>query len=155
MYQEVENAAETLSAVAEVLEREGWDYELLPVDDGSTDGTGDALERLAFEDPRIKPVIYHHNRGRGYALRQGFARCRGRYIVSLDADLSYTPDHAVRMVRMLLEDPETDIVLASPYMPGGRVEGVPFVRLALSRTGNWLLRRTLAKPVYRASFLAS
>lgn len=151
MYQEVENAADTLTAVAEVLEREGWDFELVPVSDGSTDGTAGVLEHIAADDPRVSPVVYVHNRGRGYALRQGFALARGRYIVSLDADLSYTPDHAVRMVRVLLEDPEVDVVLASPYMPGGSVEGVPFVRLALSKTGNWVLRRSLAKPIYTST----
>jgi len=151
MYQELDNAEDTLAAVAAELEREGWDFELVPVSDGSTDGTADVLERLSAEDPRVRPVAYVHNRGRGHALRRGFAHARGRYVAALDADLSYTPDHAVRMVRMLIEDPETDIVLASPYMPGGRVEGVPFVRLLFSRTGNWVLRRTLARPVYTST----
>lgn len=151
MYQEVDNASDTLAAVAEALEREGWDFELVPVSDGSTDGTAEALARTAAEDPRVRPVTYVHNRGRGHALRRGFAATTGRYVAALDADLSYTPDHAVSMVRMLLEDPEIDIVLASPYMPGGRVEGVPFVRLLFSKTGNWLLRRTLAQPVYTST----
>lgn len=151
MYQEVDNAADTLATVAEALEREGWGFELVPVNDGSSDGTADALARLAAQDGRVRPVSYVHNRGRGYALRKGFSAAKGRYVVALDADLSYTPDHAVNMVRMLLEDPEVDIVVASPYMPGGRVEGVPLVRLLFSRTGNWVLRRTLAQPVYTST----
>ena len=122
-----------------------------PVNDGSTDGTATELERLAAADSRVRPISYMHNRGRGYALRRGFGAARGRYITALDADLSYTPDHAVRMVRTLIDDPETDIVLASPYMPGGRVDGVPFVRLLFSRTGNWILRRALAQPVYTST----
>ncbi len=151
MFQEVENAADTVAAIAGVLEREGWSFELVPVNDGSSDGTANVLERLAAEDPRVRPVSYEHNRGRGYALRQGFNAACGRYVAALDADLSYTPDHAVRMIRMLIEDPETDIVLASPYMPGGRVDGVPLIRLFFSRTGNWILRRTLTRPVYTST----
>lgn len=151
MFEEAENAADTITAVADVLDREGWDFEIVPVNDGSTDGTAALLDELAQKDPRVRPAGYTNNRGRGYALRTGFAAARGRYVAALDADLSYTPDHAVRMIQMLIDDPETDIVLASPYMPGGRVDGVPFIRLLFSRMGNWVLRRALAQPVYTST----
>lgn len=151
MFDEVENAGDTIAAVADLLDREGWDFEIVPVNDGSTDGTAALLSELAKADPRVRPAGYTNNRGRGYALRTGFAAARGSYVAALDADLSYTPDHAVRMIRMLIDDPETDIVLASPYMPGGRVDGVPFIRLLFSRTGNWVLRRALAQPVYTST----
>jgi uncharacterized integral membrane protein len=52
---------------------------------------------------------------------------------------------------MLLADPDLDLVLASPYMPGGSVEGVPLVRLAYSRLGNWVLRRALPRPVWTST----
>ncbi|MDA3937158.1 MAG: glycosyltransferase [Actinomycetota bacterium] len=151
MYQEVENAAETLRAIGTALSAEGWSYELVPVNDGSTDGTEAELSRIAAQDPRVQSTGYIHNRGRGYALRRGFAHASGSFVAALDADLSYTPEHAVRMVRMLMDDPEIDIVLASPYMPGGRVEGVSFIRLLFSRGGNWVLRRALAQPVYTST----
>ncbi len=151
MYNEVENATGTLSAVADALSGAGWSYELIPVDDGGTDRTNEALADVAAEDARVRPVSYRHNRGRGYALRQGFAVARGRYIVSLDADLSYTPDHAVHMVQKLIDDPETDVVLASPYMPGGRVEGVPFIRLFFSKGGNWVLQRAMPQRVHTST----
>jgi glycosyltransferase involved in cell wall biosynthesis len=151
MFNEEENVVDTLSAVATALGAEGWSYELVPVNDGSTDATAVELEHLAAGDVRIRPVIYHVNRGRGYALRRGFAVAAGDIVVTLDADLSYTPDVGVGMVRMLLADPELDCVLASPYMPGGAVEGVPFARLAFSRVGNWVLRRALPQPVYTST----
>lgn len=151
MFNEVENAEDTLTAVARVLSDAGWEYQLIPVDDGSQDGTGEVLRRLADGDPRITPVVYAVNRGRGYALRRGFSAAGGRFIASLDADLSYEPQTAVRMVRTLLEQPEADLVLASPYMPGGAVDGVPFVRLALSRAGNVVLRRALPQPVHTST----
>lgn len=151
MFNEVDNAEDTLVAVARVLAEAGWMYQLVPVDDGSEDGTGAELQRLASVDPQITPVAYAKNRGRGYALRRGFAEARGDFVASLDADLSYSPDTVVRMVRALMDDADADLVLASPYMPGGRVDGVPFVRLALSRAGNVVLRRALPQPVYTST----
>ena len=70
MFNEVENAAATLSRVAETLA--GLDYELVPVNDGSLDGTWAELERLAAADARIRPQGYAVNAGRGRALRTGF-----------------------------------------------------------------------------------
>ncbi len=151
MHDEAENATETLAAVGAALVERGWDYELIPVDDGSNDDTGAILTREGERDDRLRPVSYRINRGRGYALRQGFARARGDIVASIDADLSYTVDHLVRMVQTLLDDPEADIVLASPYMPGGAVEGVPFVRLAFSRVGNVVLRSALPERVYTST----
>ncbi|MDP2232269.1 MAG: glycosyltransferase [Actinomycetota bacterium] len=151
MFNEAENAADTLAAVRDALTSRGWSFEIVPVNDGSTDSTAEELERLAAADPHIHPVIYRVNRGRGYALRQGFAASRGEIVAALDADLSYTVDHLTRMVDLLHEDPEADIVIASPYMPGGSVEGVPFVRLAFSRVGNVVLRAALPKKIYTST----
>lgn len=151
MYNEQENAAGTLAALGEVLQLHNWEYQLIPVNDGSADATAEALTSVALEDERVTPVIYEHNRGRGYALRQGFAAAKGDIIASMDADLSYAPDTLVHMVEALIQDKETQLVLASPYMPGGSVENVPFMRLALSRTGNWVLRHSLQRPVYTST----
>lgn len=151
MHNEQENAAETLAAVAEVLKAAGWRYELIPVDDGSTDDTRDALALAEAADERVRPVSYRVNRGRGYALRRGFAIASGDFVASIDADLSYEPATVVRMVTALLEDADADLVLASPYMPGGAVDGVPPMRLALSRGGNWVLRRALPQPIWTST----
>lgn len=151
MYNEAENARDTLGAIAGLLEEHGWTFEIIPVDDGSTDGTARELAAYAEREPRVRPVGYSSNRGRGYALRRGFEVARGDLVASMDADLSYTTDHLLGMLRILLDDPETDVVLASPYMPGGSVEDVPFIRLALSRVGNAILRRALPQPVYTST----
>ncbi len=144
MFNEAENARHTLTAVAEVLERSGLgDFELVPVNDGSTDGTDAILAEAAHADPRVRPAGYPVNVGRGRALKTGFAAARGELVAAIDADLSYSPDHVVRMARALTENPGVDIVLASAYMPGGRVESVPFSRLMISKLGNRLIRATL------------
>jgi dolichol-phosphate mannosyltransferase len=151
MFNEEENAPDTLARVGAALSEAGYEYELLPVDDGSTDRTAEVLASQAGADPRIRPITYHRNRGRGYAMRRGFAAARGDFIVCLDADLSYTPDHAVRMLAVLRDDPDADFVIASPYMPGGEVEGVDGFRLFVSRLGNAVLRRALPLPVYTST----
>lgn len=151
MFNEAENAAETLASVGAALAEKGWTYELVPVSDGSTDGTAGEIERIAVADANVRPVVYATNRGRGYALRRGFAVARGAIVATLDADLTYTPDVVVGMVEMLLADPEVDLVLASPYMPGGSVQGVPPVRLAFSWIGNRILRHALPRPVWTST----
>jgi len=151
MHDEAANAAETLARVAAVLKERGWEYELIPVNDGSGDNTSEILRCLASADARIRPVSYDTNRGRGYALRSGFAAATGRFVASLDADLSYSPDHAVRMFDILREKPDVDVVVGSPYMPGGKTMGVPFLRLAISRGGNVILRQALSQPIYTST----
>ncbi|MDO8848958.1 MAG: glycosyltransferase [Coriobacteriia bacterium] len=151
MFNEEDNAPVTLKAVADALTAEGWTYELHPVSDGSTDKTAAVLARLAASDPHIEPVAYPKNRGRGYALRQGFAAARGTYTASLDADLSYSADHAVRMVKILIERPEVDVVLGSQWMPGGTTENVPFIRAFLSRGGNVILRWAYGGQIYTST----
>lgn len=151
MYDEAAGAARTLAEVGETLGRRGWDYELIPVSDGSHDATPAVLETLSAQDSRVRPVIYPVNRGRGYALRQGFALARGRFVATLDADLSYSPDHVVALVDHLLEHPGIDFALGSPYMPGGGWIGVPRFRLAVSRLGNRVLRNAFSEPIYTST----
>lgn len=151
MHDEEENAEHTLSAISSVLTERGWTFELIPVDDGSRDATSRVLAHAAEADSRVRPVSYPVNRGRGHALREGFRASCGRFVATMDADLSYEAGTVVRMVDALLDDPEAQIVLASPYMPGGAVDGVPFVRLALSRMGNAVLRHSMPQPVWTST----
>lgn len=151
MHDESANAAVTLAAIGAELEASGADFELIPVDDGSDDDTGAILEDAARRDPRVRPVRYPRNRGRGYALRRGFDAARGDIVASLDADLSYSPDHLTRMVAILNEEPSVDVVVGSPYMPGGAVDGVPPLRLAISRAGNAVLRFSFAEPIHTST----
>lgn len=139
MFDEVDLAEETLDKLVEHLEGEGLDFELIPVNDGSTDKTAERLERIAERDRRIRPTGYSTNEGRGKALRTGFAAARGEIICSIDADLSYSPDHIVAMLNTLDERPDVDVVLASAYMPGGKTKNVPLKRLLVSKFGNLLL----------------
>jgi len=139
-YNEALNAENTAEAIAAALEERSECWELIFVNDGSTDATAQVLEELSRKDHRVVAAGYTRNAGRGRALRTGFAKARGDIVVTLDADLSYEPQHIGQLLDALHDEPETDFVIGSPYMPGGRTENVPFVRLAASRIGNKILQ---------------
>jgi hypothetical protein len=113
-------------------------WELVVVNDGSSDDTGRLAEAFAGPRPNVHVVHHPSNRGLGQALRSGIARCHGDVIVALDADLSYAPDHVDRLLARMSASAAT-IVIASPYMEGGRVSNVPWFRHAMSVWANRLL----------------
>jgi dolichol-phosphate mannosyltransferase len=106
---------------------------------------------LAKQDGKLKIVSYSKNVGRGMALRKGFKESSGEIIVSIDADLSYSPHYILDFVETLRREPEVDLVLASPYMPGGGVKNVPVLRLWVSKLGNKILRLAMPNRIYTST----
>lgn len=133
--------AANVQKVLSFLASTTWSWELICVNDGSRDDTGTLLDIAAENEPKL--VVLHHRRnfGQGQALRTGFAFAQGEIIVTLDADLSYGPEHIALLVNALEKAPEVEIALASAYMKGGKAINVPFYRYFLSRVGNWYLGR--------------
>ena len=121
--------------IAELESRSGVNWEIICIDDGSIDKTGRLLDDLASSEERLH--VFHHRRnyGQGRALRTGFSKAQGKVIVSLDADLSYSPKYIWRLVDTLQAE-SVEIALASAYMRGGKVLNVPFVRKILSYAAN-------------------
>lgn len=113
-------------------------WEIVVVNDGSLDNTAELAEAIAARVPNIRIVHHSVNQGLGGALRTGSQECRGKYIVTLDLDLSYSPDHIERLLDRIQET-HAKIVVASPYMRGGRVSNVPFLRRELSVWANRFL----------------
>ena len=151
MFNEAENAEHTLARVEESLASFQGDYEIIAINDGSTDNTLEVLQEIAIQNKRIKVVSYPRNIGRGVALRTGFKEGRGGIIVSIDADLSYDPKYILPLVDTLIREQDIDLVLASPYMPGGGVTGVPFHRLWISKFGNKILRFAMPNRIYTST----
>jgi dolichol-phosphate mannosyltransferase len=147
-YNESENIADTVERIAATFADRPERWEVILVDDGSTDDTRAVIERLAEVNPHVVLAGYDRNAGRGRALRVGFARARGEIVVSTDADLSYEPGYILDLVDALHTHSEIDFVLGSPYMPGGGTEGVHPRRLLISRLGNKVLQAIVNKDIY-------
>ncbi|MCE5197606.1 glycosyltransferase family 2 protein [bacterium] len=96
-YNEEKRIASTLSSVQSFMDSFGQSYELIIVDDGSTDSTLDEVRRMVSGDGVVRVVSYIPNRGKGYAVRQGVIASRGEYIAFSDADLSAPIDQLVKL----------------------------------------------------------
>ncbi len=116
------------------------DWRFIIVNDGSVDTTGELADALMRDDPRMNVLHHPMNRGLGAALRTGFAHAHADIVVTLDADLSYAPDHLDPLVEAV--NTGADVALTSAYAPGGVVLGVPAGRRLLSRVANFWLRFT-------------
>jgi glycosyltransferase involved in cell wall biosynthesis len=106
------NEAETIKVVIEQVLASPYTRELIVVDDGSTDGTLDIAR--GFTDPRVKVVAQGVNRGKGAALRRGFAEATSDYVIVQDADLEYDPREYGLMLGPLLEG-KADVVYGSRF----------------------------------------
>jgi glycosyltransferase involved in cell wall biosynthesis len=119
-------------------------WELIVVNDGSTDQTGDLAEAFARDKKNVHVLHHMYNFRLGQALRFAFSKCRGEYVVVIDADLSYSPDHIGKMLTKIRET-RAKIVIASPYMKGGKVSNVPWLRKMFSIWANRFLSLTAAR----------
>ncbi|AQQ09976.1 Undecaprenyl-phosphate 4-deoxy-4-formamido-L-arabinose transferase [Sedimentisphaera cyanobacteriorum] len=146
MYNEEAVIGESVRGLAEAIEKLEASWELILVNDGSTDNTAAIIEKAAGEDERIRVVSYKRNRGRGYALRSGFNASRGKYVITTESDLTWGKDIIEKLYSELVRS-EADVVIASPYTKGGRLENVPAKRAFLSRMGNEILKRTVPAPI--------
>jgi len=151
MFNEEESVAETVRQIRQALSGSPGSWELVVVDDGSTDGSRARAEAITAEDPHVRVVGYTPNAGRGRALRTGFDAARGEIIITIDFDLSYDPSHILRLYEALRREPAPDIILVSAYMPEGTTEGVPFKRLMASKLGNWILRLAWPQRIYTST----
>ena len=140
-YNEAAILKNNLAAVLTYLKSRSsfYEWEIIIVDDGSRDGTGEIAEAFAGKEERPVIVIHHlKNRGLGMALRSGFRRSRGRYVVTLDIDLSYGSEHIGLLLDRIISS-RAQVVLAAPYVTGGKLSAVPTDRRILSVAANKLL----------------
>jgi glycosyltransferase involved in cell wall biosynthesis len=100
-YNERTNVEPCYQELVDVLERHGQSFEVLFVDDGSTDGTDVALRELAAKDPRVRVLRFRRNAGQTAALHAGFQSARGAVVVTMDADLQNDPHDIPKLLAAL------------------------------------------------------
>lgn len=125
-----------------------YDWEMIVVNDGSKDDTGELAEAFASKSHNVRVVHHPVNLGLGQALQSAFNHSKGDYLVTYDLDLSYAPSHIGRLLDTINQT-RAMIVVASPYMKGGKVSNVPWLRKTLSIWANRFL--SLADKGYLAT----
>lgn len=158
------NEAESIEAIVSRTRAAIPDADILIVDDASPDGTGRIADALAV-DPAITVLHRTAKDGLGQAYLAGFAVALERgyaYIAEMDADGSHDPADLPAMLGLARGG--ADLVIGSRWIPGGAVRNWPWLRRAISRSGNWYSRVILGSQirditagfrVYRAPALAS
>ena len=139
-YNEAALLEPTLTAVCRYMDslEDRYQWEVIVINDGSRDRTGEIANGFAASRTGVRIVHHPRNRGLGQALQSGFQASRGDYVIVLDSDLSYAPDHIGRLLEQIRLK-HAKIVVASPYAKGGQVSDVPWLRRVMSAWANRFL----------------
>ena len=101
---EEESLKELHHWIAAVMRSNGFSYELIFIDDGSTDNSWKIIKKLSEENPEVKAIRFQKNYGKSQALHAGFDMAEGDVIITMDADLQDSPDEIPELYRMIMED---------------------------------------------------
>lgn len=104
LYNEEESLPELAAWIKRVMEEHGFSYEILFIDDGSTDRSFQVIKTLQKENSNIHAVSFSRNYGKSPALNTGFLRAKGDVVITMDADLQDSPDEIPELYRMITED---------------------------------------------------
>ncbi|SFC82348.1 glycosyltransferase family 2 protein [Spirosoma endophyticum] len=104
LYNEDESLPELHDWIVRVVTEHQYTYEILFVDDGSTDESWAVVERLASINPNVRGIRFNRNYGKTMALQSGFQAARGQVLITMDADLQDSPDEIPELYRMIVED---------------------------------------------------
>ncbi|RYC70312.1 glycosyltransferase family 2 protein [Spirosoma sordidisoli] len=104
LYNEEESLPELHDWIVRVVNEHAYSYEILFVDDGSTDESWPVIERLSAQNPAVRGIRFNRNYGKTMALQTGFQAARGQVVITMDADLQDSPDEIPELYRMIVED---------------------------------------------------
>ena len=129
---------QTVTEIAAALDRERIPFEIVVVDDGSTDGTAACVRRSVESYPGIRLVSNTGRHGFGLAVRAGLAQATGEAVTVMMADGSDSPEDLVRYYRKLQEG--YDCAFGSRFIHGSKILDYPVHKLAINRMANWFIR---------------
>lgn len=104
LYNEEESLPELAAWIKRVADKEAYDYEIVMIDDGSTDDSWKVIERLSQEMPEIRGIKFQRNYGKSAGLYVGFAAAQGDVVITMDADLQDSPDEIPELMAMIREE---------------------------------------------------
>ncbi len=104
LYNEAESLPELQTWIERVMRENGYSYEVIYVDDGSTDNSWKVIEQLAKENNAVHSIKFMHNYGKSAALYCGFRRAEGDVVITMDADLQDSPDEIPGLYKMITEE---------------------------------------------------
>lgn len=104
LYNEAESLPELEAWISRVMNQHGFTYEILFINDGSTDDSWEVINKLREHNPNIRGVSFRRNYGKSPALNTGFSRAKGDVVITMDADLQDSPDEIPELYRMITED---------------------------------------------------
>ena len=146
-YNEEERLPQTIEQIERYLDGRGLGYELILVDDGSSDGTRMVMDAAAGRSRSVRLEALPHNRGKGRALAEGVAVAKGSEILVTDADLS-TPIEELPKLQAEL-DKGAGVAIASRALRGSRVEvSQPFYRVLMGKAFNLLVQAVLLPGIW-------
>jgi dolichyl-phosphate beta-glucosyltransferase len=141
-YNEGHRLAATLEKVLAYLKEQGWDSEVVVVNDGSQDNTADIVRSFAEKHPSLRLIENPGNRGKGYSVRNGMLNARGQILLFSDADLSSPIEEVPKLLKPLAEG--ADISIGSRWLQAElQTQRQPLHRQLFGRIFNVLLRITL------------
>jgi len=104
LYNEAESLPELYAWIEKVMKKEGFSYEVIFVDDGSTDNSWTVIKELKENNPEIKALRFRRNYGKSPGLHCGFSRAEGDVIITMDADLQDSPDEIPELYEMIMQE---------------------------------------------------
>jgi len=141
-YNESARLGATLEKVLAYVHAQGWNAEVIVVNDGSRDNTAEIVKAFAAKDPVLRLVENPGNRGKGYSVRNGMLNARGRVILFSDADLSSPIEEAPKLFQEI--ENGADIAIGSRWLRAEtQTQRQPLHRQLIGRIFNVLLRLTL------------
>ena len=104
LFNEDESLPELTDWIARVMDREGFSYEIIFVNDGSTDNSWQVIQELSAKHPQVKAISFRRNQGKSAGLNQGFKAASGQVVITMDADLQDSPEEIPELRKMIVKD---------------------------------------------------